>query len=557
MENVAFSVELKDGVSQPATDIAAALRALAQAAKGASKIVPTIQLPTLNAGGVQQAAAAMANMTSAAKAARSAGGGPLGGAAKDARDFSAEVKRAQAQLDKLRADPAGYKKMLDLQRQLNSERAKVRGDQQQGFWSSFTGKLPYRTVAQYTQAEFAGTLMATGVTKAVDLLVSGVTKAVSLLVDGFKLSIEAGSKLSNLRLGERLTLQGGEASFRSDVERFSDRTGLDDDDIRKLMLPMRRAGMSQEAARSAFAAATDMAAGTGEGGNLGVIKEYLDLFQKIQLKGGIGEKQLVGAGFAPREVYGTLSKELGISTAEAKKRSEEGQIDPQRLNNAIYKSIEKRQGGMLGTGGEEWGKTLPAKLARLQQLPENIFKSVLDSPGWQKLSDAIEAVLNKFDPKSETGGKIVAFITDMFTRVAGLTEKLASDEGLAKVSKVIDDIIVAVKAMITVASALQSYAAFLEKMAGYIPVIALSRWAKDKMVSPDESEPSSPAGVPSTPSTVSRPGTNNFSMVPTTTINVYGATPENGKQIGSNVGSGVAGSVISALERAVAEMGAQ
>lgn len=558
MENVAFSVKLKDSVTQPATDIAAALRALASAAKAAGKAVPAIQLPTLNAGGVQAAAAAMANLTNAAKSARAAGGGnPMQGAVNGVRDFSAEIKKAQAQLSKLRADPAGYKKMLDLQKQLNSERAKIRGDKPQGLWSSFTDKLPFRTVAQYTQAEFAGSMLAGGASavanlamKAVDLWVTGVRKSVELVAEGFQKAIEVGSRAEVLALGEESTLgKAGAAQFRDDASRFASQTGLDDDQIREMLLPLRNSGFSQDAARSAFAAASDVAVMRGKGGDVGSIQDALTAFETIMLKGGIGEKQLVGLHTNPKEVYESVAKDMGVSLDSAKKMVHEGGMsDPLKIINAIERSIAKREGGTLGTATDKYSTSMQAQLAMLRNLPDQYLKTVAESPAWRRLTDAVGRAVSRLDPSTPEGKKIVEKLGGIFERIADWISQLASDEGLTRVQAAIDTMLTGANLLV---SAVQAFVDVL-KVALDNPFMRAG--AKiGTYLGTDVPNVAAAAGlsISSAAPNVSR--AQPVAMNAPTTVNVYNATPSNAQQIGAGIGRGVVGTVLPAFERAVAE----
>lgn len=344
--------------------------------------------------------------------------------------FGSDVDKLGKQLQKLYADPKGFREMLALQKKLREERKRLAGeDKPQGFWSSFTKALPYRSIAQYTQAAFLGNLLASGVTKIGETLIGSVKTAVSIFTDGIK---EAG-KLETLRTGYKLSLgeKGGGAALE-DIGRFAGRTGFDDDTIAQLILPLRRAGLEQKAARQAFATAADIAAGEGQGGNLGRIQGLMDAFTTIRLKGGITKKMLPGLGVDAREFFKELAKRLGVSEKEAEKRAEEGTAGPQRLLNIITEQVNKRQGGEAGAGSEAYGKTFEGLLTKVQALPSNYLKTIVDSPGFAKLKERLAGLLDQLNPDGPRGQKFIKSLMNAFTAVIGFIDRVFTAERIDK-----------------------------------------------------------------------------------------------------------------------------
>src|SRR5882757_2749258 len=218
--------------------------------------------------------------------------------AKESLSFGDQAGKINSQLDKIKADPRGFKDVIRAQRELGEMKRKLRKeDAQEGFFGSFTKALPFRSIAQYTQAAFAGELMAGGVEKIADTIIESVKFAVELLTEGVKKAFEEAGKRETLTIGENLSLgpAGGEA-FKSDVERFAPQTGFTASNIEALLLPLRRAGLDQQATRTAFAAATDVAAGLGKGADEGTVSGLLDAFKEIKLRGGVRKRSLPGLG---------------------------------------------------------------------------------------------------------------------------------------------------------------------------------------------------------------------------------------------------------------------
>jgi hypothetical protein len=179
--------------------------------------------------------------------------------------------------------------------------------------------------------------------------------------------------------------------------------------------------MSQQGARTAFAAAGDVAAGEGRGTDFGRVSEVLEGFQNIFLKGGINERKLVNLGVNAPDFYRQLASQLRLGSAdEAKKRAEAGKIDPQTLLNAIYHGIEQKQGGKLGTGTIATSQSYQARLERLQNLPNEYLKNLVESPAFNKASDMLAGLLEKLDPEGPAGTRIMAAIESMFDKIGDL-----------------------------------------------------------------------------------------------------------------------------------------
>lgn len=268
-------------------------------------------------------------------------------------------------------------------------------------------------------AAFIGSALADGAFKAADLLIEGAHKVVETIEEGVVRAFEEASKQQTLRIGEKLSLgAGGGKEFRQDADRFSKLTGFDDDIIRAMLLPMRRSGMNQQGARTAFAAASDVAAGEGRGGDAGRVQELLGAFNRIKLTGQVETRFLSQIGVETKGVYAELAKTLHISADEAKKRAAGGKIDPQIILNALYHGIERQQGGKLGTGSIAYSKSFEARFERLKNLPNEYLKNLVDSPNFARASDLMAGLLEKLDPESPSGQRIMSSIEGMFDKIA-------------------------------------------------------------------------------------------------------------------------------------------
>jgi hypothetical protein len=122
------------------------------------------------------------------------------------------------------------------------------------------------------------------------------------------------------------------------------------------------------------------------------------------------------------DFYKTLGAKLKISAKAAEKLAEQGggKIDPQLIMNMITESVNKSQGGIAGTGGNEYAKTFEARVAKIKNLPEEYFRKLADSPAFQHTADLLGGLLEKLDPDSPAGRRIQSAIEAMFDKIDAL-----------------------------------------------------------------------------------------------------------------------------------------
>ncbi len=370
--------------------------------------------------------------------------------AQKALDFSSELSRTKGQLDKIKLDPKGFHDLIKAQKALRDEREKMKKSLEGGhggFISSFKGALKEHLGLEglggkLAKASFWGHLGASAVVGIGEGFIEGAHEAVEIIYDGMKDAFKAIAKQQERVAGYNLTLgstknehgltAGDEA--REAIEKCSPKTAFSAAQNMDMMLPLSRAGLTGKAATTAYASSLDLAAGRGKGADQGAVSEAVELFARIQQKGGITTKQLAGVGLGETNIpafYKDLAKQLHITAKEAEKRaSQPGGINPQILMNAITDAINKQQGGKAGTGAEVAGKGLSGLWNKLMQRPDEFFEKLAKSPAIPKLQDAIQGILNKLDPEGPTGKKIFAALEEGFTKITDIIANTFTAENI-------------------------------------------------------------------------------------------------------------------------------
>ncbi len=363
------------------------------------------------------------------------------------REDTARAQRALANTRKLALAQLDAHKM---NKKFDEERAKAAKHHGGGFMGSFKHALPFRSVGDYFKGAFWGHLAAEGVEKIFQGFEHGAHAAVHIITHGLEHAFRAIGKEQERVAGYDLSLgKHGSHEAREDIERFAKKTAFSPSQNMDMMLPIFRAGMKGQDARTTYAAALDLAAGRGKGSDQVAVSEAVELFAKIQQKGGVTSKQLAGVGLGETNLpafYKDLGKYLHISAKEAEKRaSQPGGVDPRILRNTLIMAIEKQQGGQAGTGAERAGGSLFGMWNKLKELPEDFFEKLVNSPAIPKLTAVVAGILEKFDPNGPTGQKIFAALEGAFNKLgewveATFTEKNIDGflEALKKVPEYLD-----------------------------------------------------------------------------------------------------------------------
>ncbi len=362
--------------------------------------------------------------------------------ASSALDFSKELSRTKDQLNKIKLDPKGYHDLIKAQKALREEREKMKKslDSHGGLFSSFKSGLKEHLgldgmAGKMAKASFWGHLGASAVVGIGEGFIEGAHKAVEIVYDGMKEAFGAIAKEQERVAGYDLTLgKKGSGEAREDIERFSKQTAFSASQNMDMMLPLFRAGLKGQDARTMYAASLDLAAGRGKGSDQGAVNDAVELFAKIQQKGGVTTKQLAGVGLGETNIpafFKDLGKSLHITAKEAEKRAATpGGIDPQILRNSIVMAIEKQQGGQAGTGAEKAGSSLFGMWNKLKELPEDFFEKLVNSPAIPRLTKMVGDILEKLSPDGPIGKRIIAGLEKMFDKLSVWVSDALSPENI-------------------------------------------------------------------------------------------------------------------------------
>ena len=172
-----------------------------------------------------------------------------------------------------------------------------------------------------------------------------------------------------------------------------------------------RAGLRGGDFRNALGAAVDVAAQAPD--KIEGLNDAIASFRRIALMGKVDARTLMGLRLDPHEVVTQLSKDMGLSKKEIKKQLQEGTLDGTRAMQTIFDVMEKKSGKQLGGVGLAMADNMEARLDKLKAMPDEIFRSVKDTPGFAMLNDALGDILQAFGPDSASGKAVREALGDL------------------------------------------------------------------------------------------------------------------------------------------------
>jgi hypothetical protein len=189
------------------------------------------------------------------------------------------------------------------------------------------------------------------------------------------------------------------------LDRLAGKTEFTDGVLKQFAGSYIKAGISGEALNRAMAATIDLAAMTqnkmeGAAGAIGLIS-------KIQLKGGISERELVGAGIGGQAFFKRVSEETGIGIKDVEKKIAEGKVKAGILIEALYSEIAAKTGKPLGGAGVAMSQTYLAQLEKTKDIIPNLFEELEATGGLEPLTKGLDRLVQGLSPDSVAGGKIV------------------------------------------------------------------------------------------------------------------------------------------------------
>lgn len=207
---------------------------------------------------------------------------------------------------------------------------------------------------------------------------------------------------------ERMTrslnlLLGAEAGddLQDWLDQLAKHTEFTDGTLKQFSVDLIKAGFSGKGLERALAATADMAALSTN--KIMGASSAIALLSKVNLKGGISEKELVGFGIKPDAFFKSLAKDLGVGVKTVEKRLQEGKIKSEVVIEALYAAIAEKTSKPLGGAGVSMSTSFEARLEKWKDLPGRVFGEMEKNQGFLTFSNALAKITEMLDPLDEKG----------------------------------------------------------------------------------------------------------------------------------------------------------
>lgn len=220
------------------------------------------------------------------------------------------------------------------------------------------------------------------------------------------------------------------------LDRLAGKTEFTDGALKGFAGSLLKAGVSGEGLERALAATIDLAAMSQD--KLAGAEGAIGLISKIQLKGGVSERELVGAGIKGADFFKRVAAETGIGIKEVEKQIAAGKVKSTVLIEALYSQIAEKTGKPLGGAGVAMSQTYLAQLEKAKDIVPNLFEELENSGGFTKVTAGLSRLVEGLSPDSPAGGKIIRGLELMIDRFGDLISDIDFDAWSDRLVSAID-----------------------------------------------------------------------------------------------------------------------
>jgi hypothetical protein len=216
----------------------------------------------------------------------------------------------------------------------------------------------------------------------------------------------AGGSERGGRVFENILGKEGSRELRDYLDQFAALSEFTDDALKPMAIELARVGVRGADLRNALGAIADVAATSTD--KVGAMNAAVESFSRIARTGRVDNRILGGLALNPHDVEKQLAKDLNLAPKVIKNKLQEGTISWIEAMDSIFTVMEQKSGKQLGALGMNMASGFTARLEKLQDVPEELFKGLKTSQGFQDISETFARLTDMFGPGSETGNRIQA-----------------------------------------------------------------------------------------------------------------------------------------------------
>jgi hypothetical protein len=263
-----------------------------------------------------------------------------------------------------------------------------------------------------------------------------VFEGVEKLVDKFK---ELGSEIIHTaataqRSDSALKLTLGENSGTKVIEwidKIKNLTEFTSTELLGFSQNLARVGMKTDDIFKAIIASMDIA-GRSKSGIEGM-SAAVEAFGRMERTGKMNNLALGGLGFGEKD-FRQLDRFKGMGKDQFRKQFEEGGLS----QGEVFQLLQKTTGKPIGDIGLKLGEGMSATLTHLGAAKEGLFEKLKDSPAFEKLNVMLKDLVERLDPKSPLGSKLLENMEKALTKFVDVMAKIDMEKFSASLIKLFE-----------------------------------------------------------------------------------------------------------------------
>lgn len=278
---------------------------------------------------------------------------------------------------------------------------------------------------------------------------TGIAIAIELVKKLTEHVVELGAEIVKAAAEEERTsavfklnfgVEDGEKALKY-AEDFAAKGEFTEDQSKSFMVPLLKAGVPMKDMDLYLNAVGDVAAGYTD--KIAGATAAVEAFSRMVKRGKLDGRSLSPLNIGIEQLR-QLPEYAGKTTAQLKDILDKGTLTRTQVLRAIAE-----KDGVVGDKAVEMGKTMSAKLDKLQALPGRLYQEFMNASAFDVLKGKIDGILERFDPKSPGGQEIVKGIADLATALLHMTDGVNIKEVMGDVLGIMQAIPPVVDMMIT------------------------------------------------------------------------------------------------------------
>jgi hypothetical protein len=267
--------------------------------------------------------------------------------------------------------------------------------------------------------------------------IGALKMAAGAAIDFGRQALQAAGEAERLRMSFNLLAGEEDGTKTLDfLDALASKTEFTDGQLKQFGAELLKAGFSGEAFTRAMAASTDIAAMSTN--KIEGLSSAVSMLSRINLKGGIGDRELQRLGINAAGFYAQVGKSMGISSKEAEKRLASGAIKSTEIIEQFYSALSQKTGKALGGAGEAMEATFTSRIDKVRDIVPNLMEELEKAGGMKSITGAMGKLVEAFDPGSPMGKRIVAGLTRMMDGIGKVFASIDFDKWTGRLVAVMD-----------------------------------------------------------------------------------------------------------------------